>query len=153
MFGDDRQRMRRYFRETWRKARGDEPLEPMERIVAGVIEEHPEYHPLLEPDDEGPLLRDWTPEDGETNPFLHMGMHIALREQAGADRPAGIRALIEQLALHIGDLHEAEHRLMEPLGEAMWNAQRAGASAPDENAYLEAVRRLVHDTTGRKPYT
>ncbi|MDX1609380.1 MAG: DUF1841 family protein, partial [Halofilum sp. (in: g-proteobacteria)] len=69
----------------------------------------------------------------------------------GADRPAGIRALIEQLALHLGDLHEAEHRLMEPLGEAMWRAQRAGGSAPDEQAYLEQVRKLVRDTTGRKP--
>lgn len=151
MFGDDRQQMRRFFIETWRKARAGEHLEPMERIVAGVVEEHPEYHHLLEGEDEAALQRDWTPEGGETNPFLHMGMHIALREQAGADRPPGIRALIEQLALHLGDLHEAEQRLMEPLGEAMWRAQRAGATQPDEQAYLEAVRRLVQDTTGRKP--
>jgi hypothetical protein len=148
MWGD-REQMRAFFRETWRKAQAGETLQPMERIVAGVIEEHPEYHGLITGEDA--LHRDWTPEQGETNPFLHMGMHIALREQAGADRPAGIHALIEQLALHIGDLHEAEHRLMEPLGEAMWNAQRAGGNAPDERAYLEAVGRLVRDTTGRKP--
>jgi len=148
MWGD-REQMRAFFGETWRKAQVGEALQPMERIVAGVIEEHPEYHGLITGEDA--LHQDWTPEQGETNPFLHMGMHIALREQAGADRPAGIRALIEQLAMHLGDLHEAEHRLMEPLGEAMWQAQRAGTAAPDEAAYLEAVRRLVRDTTGRKP--
>lgn len=150
MFGNDRDSMRRFFAETWRKAEANEPLETMEQLVAGVIAEHPEYQPLLRTDDDSVFARDYTPEEGQTNPFLHMGMHIALREQAGSDRPPGSRALIEQLAHHIGDLHEAEHRLMEPLGEAMWEAQRRGAQ-PDEAAFLDKVRRLIRDTTGQQP--
>ena len=150
MYGQDRDSMRRIFADTWRKAAAGDALEPMERIISGVIAEHPEYRPLLVPGSEAGLGRDYMPEDGQTNPFLHMGMHIALREQASVDRPPGIHALIERLVHHLGDLHEAEHRLMEPLGEALWRAQRAGAQ-PDEQQYLEAVRQLVRDTTGSTP--
>lgn len=149
MFGGDRDQMRRFFVQVWQKAQAGEALEPMERIVADVIGGHPEYQPLLT-GNEAVLGRDYTPEEGQTNPFLHMGLHIALREQAGADRPPGIAALIEQLALHLGDRLEAEHRLMEPLGAALWSAQRNN-EAPDEQAYLEAVRELVARTTGRPP--
>lgn len=150
MFGNDRDSMRRFFAATWQRAQSGAELEPMERLVAGVIREHPEYQALLVPGNESALARDYTPEEGQTNPFLHMGMHIALREQAAADRPPGMLALSEQLAEHMGDRHEAEHRLMEPLGEAMWEAQRAGRE-PDQARYVDAVRRLVRDSTGRAP--
>lgn len=150
MFGNDRDSMRRFYVQTWEKAQAGEPLEPVERLVAGVIAEHPEYQPLLAGGAEAVMERDYTPEEGQTNPFLHMGMHIALREQAGADRPPGIRALNEQLSRHLGDHLEAEHRLMDALGETLWEAQRAGRE-PDETAYLERVRRLVRDTTGETP--
>lgn len=150
MFGNDRESMRRYYVETWRKANAGKPLDPMERMVAAVISEHPEYQPLLAPGNEAVLGRDYMPEDGQTNPFLHMGMHIALREQADADRPPGIRALIEQLTRHEGDHLEAEHRLMEPLGEVLHAAQRAGTQ-PDEADYLERVRKVVTAATGGRP--
>ena len=149
MFGDDRERMRRFYLETWRKAQAGAVLEPMERLVAGVIADHPEYQALLDPDNEAVLARDYLPEDGQTNPFLHMGLHIALREQHAADRPAGIRAQIERLERYLGDRLEAEHRLMDPLGETLWEAQRNG-TPPDEATYLERVRRLVTDETGKK---
>ena len=150
MFGNDRESLRRYFIATWERAQSGAELEPMERMVAGVIAEHPEYQPLLEAAPEELVDRDYTPEEGQTNPFLHMGMPIALREQAGSDRPPGIHALTQQLATFTGDLHEAEHRLMEPLGAALWHAQRTGMP-PDESRYLDSVRQLVQDTTGRPP--
>ena len=150
MFGNDRESMRRYYVDTWRKANAGEALDAMERLVTTVISEHPEYQPLLAPGNEPVLDRDYMPEDGQTNPFLHMGMHIALREQAGADRPPGIHALLEQLTRHEGDHLEAEHRLMEPLGEVLHAAQRAGAQ-PDEADYLERVRKVVTDATGGRP--
>ncbi|MDZ7747433.1 MAG: DUF1841 family protein [Halofilum sp. (in: g-proteobacteria)] len=142
MFGNDRDRMRRFYVETWRKAQAGEPLEPMERVVADVIADHPEYQALLAPGNEAVLGRDYQPEDGQTNPFLHMGMHIALREQEATDRPPGIADLIQRLKAKTGDHLEAEHRLMEALGETLWEAQRDGAQ-PDEGAYLERVRRMV----------
>ncbi len=147
MFGNDRDRMRQFYVDVWHKASSGTVLDPMERIVAEVIADHPEYHPLLATSDETALNRDYTPDEGQTNPFLHMGMHIALREQEGADRPAGIRDLIQRLIAAVGDRHQAEHQLMEPLGETLWEAQRAGKE-PDQAAFLERVRKLVTDTAG-----
>lgn len=138
MFGQDREQLRRMYLDTWQRARSGAPLSPLEEIIAAVIREHPEYHRLLE--DESALARDWTPEDGEENPFLHMGMHIAIREQVAVDRPAGIREAHHRLAARHGDAMGAEHRMMECLGEALWAGQRAGRE-PDEQAYLACVRR------------
>ncbi|HRP88368.1 MAG TPA: DUF1841 family protein, partial [Gammaproteobacteria bacterium] len=107
--------------------------------VADVIEQHPEYHALLGRDGDA-LDRDWTPEHGESNPFLHMGLHLALREQVATDRPAGIAALHRRLAARHGE-HEAEHRMAECLAEALWRAQRNN-SLPDEVSYLEALHRI-----------
>jgi hypothetical protein len=141
MFSSDRTSMRRVFTEAWRKYRNREQLQPLEQMVAEVVRKHPEYHHLLEGGEEA-LDRDFLPEGGETNPFLHMGMHISLQEQLGSDRPTGISGLYRRLAEKLGDAHEAEHRMMECLGLSLWQAQRSGG-LPDEQAYLECVRRLL----------
>lgn len=138
LFGNDRTALRRFYQEAWRKRRANEALEPLERQVAEVVSEHPEYHALIESD--AALAQDYTPEMGQSNPFLHMGMHLAIREQLGSDRPPGIAAAYRTLLLRLGDAHEVEHRMMECLGQALWEAQRAGR-APDEAAYLECLRR------------
>jgi len=142
IFGEDRRdEMRAFFVEAWRRRCGNLPAEPLQVLVADVIELHPEYHELLE-DPDAMLDRDWTPENGESNPFLHMGLHIAIREGAAADRPAGIRALRERLIALADDEHDADHGMMECLAETLWEAQRAGLP-PDEQGYLERVRRLI----------
>lgn len=140
MFGQDRSEMRRTFQTAWDKARAGEDLDPTQRAIAEVVEAHPEYQALLA-DPEAALDRDYTPEQGETNPFLHMGLHLALREQVGTDRPTGIRPLHARLASRLGDEHEAEHQMMECLGQALWDAQRNGRP-PDEAAYLECLKAL-----------
>lgn len=134
-----RDEVRQVYLDVWRKMRQRQLLEPMEAIIADVIEAHPEYHPLLETSDEI-KQQEFTPEQGQSNPFLHMGMHIALREQAGADRPAGIAGVYQRLLLSRGQ-HEAEHAMMECLGQVLWQAQREGGLA-DENAYLECLKKL-----------
>ena len=141
MFGSDRESMRRFYVEAWRKAQAGERLEPMERLVAEVVADHPEYQALLAPGNEGVMARDYQPEDGQTNPFLHMGLHLALREQVATDRPPGVRAVFERLAARTDGTHEAEHRMIECLAETLWEAQRDGRP-PDEAAYLESLRRL-----------
>lgn len=141
MFGNDRDRLRRYYCTVWDKARAGQPLEPLEQIIAEAIRAHPEYQPVLA-DVETALGREYTPEQGQTNPFLHLGMHIAIREQLGSNRPAGILDLYQRLCRRAGDAHAAEHRMMECLGETLWEAQRAGRE-PDEQAYLERLRRLA----------
>ena len=136
----DRGGLRRHYLEAWRRHRAGLPLEPLQHQLVALIEQHPEYHGLL--DDPEALARDWTPESGQANPFLHLGLHLAIREQVATDRPAGIAAVHRELAARLADLHEAEHRMLERLGEALWQAQRSG-TAPDEAAYLESLRRLL----------
>lgn len=139
MFGNDRDGMRRYYRQCWQQFQAKQPLDPLARQIAQVVAEHPEYHPLLA-SDERAVQHDYSPERGETNPFLHMGLHLALREQAAADRPLGMAAVYQRLTATFGTL-EAEHRMMECLAESLWLAQRDNV-APDETRYLEALRRL-----------
>lgn len=136
----DQQRdaLRRMYLEAWLRHQEGLPLTPLQAQVADVVALHPEYHTLLTPD---ALDRDWTPEQGQTNPFLHMGMHLALREQVATDRPKGIRDVHALLVRRHDSDHEAEHRMMEPLGAALWEAQRQGV-APDEQRYLAALRSL-----------
>jgi hypothetical protein len=132
--------LRRMYAEAWRKRREGLPTEPLEAQIADVIAAHPEYHAMFE-QAESVLDRDYTPEGGQTNPFLHLGLHLAIREQVATDRPPGIRAIHARLAGRHGDAHGAEHAMIECLAEALWQAQRGG-TAPDEQAYLEALRRV-----------
>jgi hypothetical protein len=142
MFDDhDRQLLRRFYFSAWDKARRDLPMEPLERQVAELISEHPEYHAFIE-QPEAALEQEFDPATGRTNPFLHMGMHMALREQVSTDRPSGIRAVWQTMCLRHGDAHAAEHAMMDALGEALWHAQRE-ARAPDEMAYLQALRKMA----------
>lgn len=137
LYGQDRDQLRRVYVEAWRKRTDGLPLTPLEHLVAEVIAEHPEYHRLLESDH---LERDYPPESGAPNPFLHMGMHIALREQVASGRPAGIVELRREILRAAASAHDAEHRMMDCLAEALWQAQRSGA-APDETAYLDCLRK------------
>ena len=140
LFGQSRDELRRFYLHSWQKHQQGQPLEPLENIVAQVIAMHPEYQPILA-DEEQSLGREFGPEQGQSNPFLHMGMHLALHEQLSTDRPTGIRAVHSALRLRLGDVHEAEHLMMECLGQALWEAQRSG-QMPDEQAYLACLRRL-----------
>ncbi|MFT5220899.1 MAG: hypothetical protein ACI9LO_000284 [Planctomycetota bacterium] len=134
-----RDEVRQIYLTVWNKLQARSLLEPMESVIAEVIEQHPEYHDHLNDSDEV-KERDFTPEQGQTNPFLHMGMHIALREQASTDRPPGIKAVYQQLVASRGQ-HQAEHAMMECLGETLWNSQRNN-QPPDETLYLECLRKL-----------
>jgi hypothetical protein len=136
-----RDQLRRMYVDAWRKRRAGLPMETLELQIADVIALHPEYHAGLERADDA-VQRDYTPEGGESNPFLHMGLHLAVREQIGTDRPAGIRAIFESLAAQCGTQHDAEHELIECLAQALWNAQRSGLP-PDEQSYLESAARLL----------
>ena len=114
-------------------------MEPMEQMVARVIEMHPEYHQMLINEKLG---NEYKPEDGQTNPFLHMGMHLGLQEQVVMDRPAGIKAIYQQLGEKIGDVMQTEHAMMECLAEMMWQAQRS-QTEPNETQYLQCLQQLL----------
>lgn len=141
-YGQDRNKMRMMYIQAWKKHREKQTLEPLDQVLVNIIERHPEYHKLLEDPDKY-LDKDYTPEMGETNPFLHMGMHISIQEQVSTNRPAGINILYEQLITKLGDPHEVEHQLMECLGLMLWEAQRDNRM-PDEQAYLKCAEKLVY---------
>lgn len=139
LFGQDRDQLRQVYFETWRKYQGQLPLEPLEKMIVEVVLQHPEYHAMLKKP-ENSLNKEYMPEAGESNPFLHMGMHIGIREQLTTDRPAGIRTLYQQLLECHQDTHAIEHMMMECLAEMIWQAQRSKI-APDEVSYLECLRK------------
>ncbi len=144
MFSQDRSQLRQLFFEAWRKLQDRQPLEPLEQLIAHIIEQHPEYHALLENPD-AHLERDYLPEAGQTNPFLHMAMHISIQEQLGTRRPTGIENLYAELVHQQGDPHAAEHLMMECLAEMLWQSQRHG-TPPDEAAYLACLRKQAGTT-------
>jgi hypothetical protein len=139
MFDPSRDQVRDLFFETWRKYRAGEPLAGAETLALQAALLHPEYHAVLE--DAGRYrARDYLPELGETNPFLHLSLHLALEEQLSIDQPRGIAAAFAGLLARRTDRHEAAHEAIECLAEMVWRAQR-DASAPDGAAYLDCVGR------------
>ena len=138
IFGQDRHELRKMYADAWQKFCDTAPLSPLEAQIAAVIGEHPEYHETVSRAD---LNRDFTPDGGETNPFLHMGLHLGLREQVATNRPAGIARIFEDLAAKAGSAHEAEHQMIECLAETLWEAQSQNR-APDDRQYLDRLRRL-----------
>ena len=99
LFADQsRDALRDTYREAWRKWRERLPLQPLEAQIADVVAEHPEYQPLLQGERAGLQAGLSIPRRGSENPFLHMGLHLALREQLSTNRPAGIAAIHRRLA-------------------------------------------------------
>ncbi len=139
MFNPSREQVRQFFFDAWRKYREREALAGLEQLTLTVVLLHPEYHPVLD-DPERFQEREYRPEAGDTNPFLHMSMHLALEEQLSIDQPPGIKFEFARIAAKTGDRHAACHEVMECLAETVWRAQRDSA-APDALAYLECLKR------------
>ena len=139
MFAPSQNDVRTFFCTAWRKHLADEPLSAMDTLAAQWIERHPEYHADLA-DLDAALAAVYTVDEGRTNPFLHLSMHLSISEQVSIDQPRGIRQAVELLAARRGDLHAAQHEVMDCLGEMLWQSQRSG-QPPDPHAYLDRVRR------------
>ena len=137
--GQSREALRASYREAWRKWRERRPLQPLEAQIADVVAAHPQYHLLLQ--SHAGLEQEFALEDASENPFLHMGLHLALREQVSTDRPRGIASIHQRLAATRHGAHAAEHRMIEVLMTMLGEAQRSG-HAPDESLYLERLQRL-----------
>ncbi len=138
MYAPSRDQARQFLADAWGKYRASAPLTDLEKIAVGIIARHPEYHAVLE-DAERHVARDYAPEAGAINPFLHLSLHLAVAEQLSIDQPPGIRAEFERIRGALGDEHAALHRVVDALAETIWQAQRTGAS-PDGARYLELLR-------------
>lgn len=138
MFQPSQHDVRRFFCDAWQRQRDGLPLDAMQSQAADWILQHPEYHADLSNVDAA-LAASFTVEEGRTNPFLHLSMHLSIAEQVSIDQPSGIRQAVDLLARKRQSLHEAHHEVMECLGEMIWQSQRSGLP-PDGVAYIEAVR-------------
>ncbi len=132
--------VRRYFCATYAKWRASQPLDAMETLIAGWMDEHPEYHADFADVDAAIASMHQPDEAGSTNPFLHLSMHLTISEQCSIDQPRGIRQSVELLAARRGDLHDAHHAVMDCLGRMLWESQRAGRP-PDGQSYIDCVQR------------
>ena len=147
MFNPSIDDVRCFFCDTWRKHREGSLLSPLETVALDWMLKHPEYQEDFDHLDAA-LAREYSVDDGRTNPFLHMSMHLAIAEQLSIDQPPGIRAVFRQLVARRGDDHAATHDVMECLGEAVWSAQRSGQVVPaDEMSarYLDCLKRRAGD--------
>ena len=140
MYSNDRRQMRQPFLDAWKKQIEGRPMTALELKISEVIGQHPEYHELMG-DPERALEKDWLPEDGETNPFLHLGFHLSIREMVEIDQPPGFRQQYQELCRKTGDMLTAEHLIMECLSEALWRAQRDGTE-PDSAALLRCISEI-----------
>lgn len=141
MFNPSRDQVRLFFFDAWKKYRASEPLTDLEGIALQVMQMHPEYHAVLDAPEKY-LEQEYFPEMGETNPFLHMSLHVSIHEQLSIDQPKGIAAAYKALQLKHGEAHAAQHEVMDCLAETIWRAQREG-SAPDGAAYVACLQAKV----------
>ena len=137
MFDPDRNEVRQFYCSLWRKHQQGLPLEGSELTALPIVLAHPEYHPLLEAP-ESALEQEFPPETGQSNPFLHMSLHLAIAEQVAINQPPGIRQHFERLLGKTGDTHPAQHAMMDCLVEMIWQAQRNGTGY-DATLYLDCL--------------
>jgi hypothetical protein len=138
LFNPSREEVRKFFFAAWQKYRAARPLTGLESMAVDVMLLHPEYHAVLEMP-EHYLEQEYFPEMGETNPFLHMSLHLSILEQLSIDQPPGIATAYQALQHKHGKAHPAQHDLMECLAETVWRAQREN-TAPDSAAYLACIQ-------------
>jgi len=141
LFNPSRDEVREFFFALWAKSRAGEALTPLESMALAVAMQHPEYHEVLASPGRN-RDRDWRPEGGETNPFLHLSLHLAIDEQVSIDQPPGIREAVRRLAASHDSEHAARHAVMECLAEMLWQAQR-NAAGFDNAAYLDCLARKM----------
>ncbi len=144
MFEPDRQQVRQFMIDTWQKHLRHAPLDGVQSTLVSVLEAHPEYHHWLV-DNEDHLDKDFSPENGLVNPFLHLSLHLAITEQLNIDQPPGIRAKFDQLMIRRQDRHAAQHAMMDCLAEMIWQAQR-DATGYQLETYFACLDRQTHAT-------
>ena len=134
--------VRRYFGHVWKNRLNPLQLDALQQKALRIIEAHPEYQTYLE-HIEDYLDKNWTPEQGETNPFLNLSLHLSIQEQVGIDQPFGIRSIHQKLiGMHNDNWVKAEDEMMDALVETIWQAQRHNQGL-DVNAYMTRLRKLV----------
>lgn len=143
LFGADRNEYRQIYFTAWHKFLSEQPLEPLEQQIVDIIKRHPEFHKILS-EPEINLDKEYFPELGETNPFLHLALHQAVLDQISVDLPKGIRKMYQDLTLRFGDDLTAEHCMMYSLIIGM-NDAGGDLQKFDNDAYFERMKKALRD--------
>jgi len=141
MFQPSQADVRKFFCAVYAKWHSAQPMDALETLASQWVAEHPEYHADFA-NEAAALEKMYDVEDGKTNPFLHLSMHLSVSEQCSIDQPRGIRQAVELLTARRDSLHDAHHETMEALGQMIWQSQRSGRP-PDGQAYIDAVQRCA----------
>jgi hypothetical protein len=141
MFQPSQADVRKFFCAVFAKWHTAQPMDALETLASQWVAEHPEYHADFT-NEAAALEKMYEVEDGKTNPFLHLSMHLSVSEQCSIDQPRGIRQAVELLTARRDSLHDAHHETMEALGQMIWESQRSGRP-PDGQAYIDAVQRFA----------
>jgi len=137
VFYQDRKKQREFLANSWRKYTRNKPLEPLEKQLASIIEIHPEYHDLI-----GNIDSECFPEQDGVNPFLHINLHLALRDQLSSNQPKGVKEVHQKLINHCKDPHEVEHLMMECIEEMIYISQKSNTTM-DQESYLNCITNLT----------
>ena len=137
MFSQDRSKQREFLAKSWQKHINAEILEPLEVQLALIVQKHPEYHALI-----NDINLEYFPEQGKTNPFLHINLHLALQDQLTLNQPTGINDIYKKLVVIHSDTHEVEHMMMECIAEMIFNSQKNNTTLDQDN-YLISLKNLV----------
>ena len=141
MFNPSQSDVRNFFFDIIEKAQANHQLSDLETIAYSIILEHPEYKTILS-NRRKYLDYQWTVEMGQTNPFLHLSMHMSIIEQLSIDQPPGVKNLYNELCVKFKDAHDASHQLMDCLGEMIWQAQ-SNQTVPDMQIYFNCVNKKL----------
>jgi len=139
VFSKDRSKQREFLAQSWQKHINAEKLEPLELQLAMIVQRHPEYHALI-----NDINLEYFPEQGKTNPFLHINLHLALQDQITLNQPTGIIDIYKKLIVIHGDTHEVEHMMMECIAEMIFNSQKNNTTLDQDN-YLVNLKNLTNN--------
>ena len=137
MFSQDRSKQREFLAKSWQKHINAQILEPLELQLALIVQKHPEYQALI-----NDINLEYFPEQGKTNPFLHINLHLALQDQLALDQPIGINDIYKKLIVIHSDKHEVEHMMMECIAEMIFNSQKNNTTLDQDN-YLVNLKNLI----------
>lgn len=138
LYTKDRTRQRQFLANAWQKFLDKQALDPLEEQLTQVIEMHPEYHAFI-----NDIESDYFPEQSEVNPFLHINLHLSLREQLSINQPTGIQKYYQKILCKVKDLHETEHKMMDCIAEMIFSSQKNNTPM-NHQTYILCLKNQSH---------
>lgn len=137
-YTQDRTQQRQFLANAWQKFLNKQMLDPLETQLTQVIEIHPEYHKLI-----SDIESDYFPEQGEVNPYLHINLHLSLREQLSINQPLGIKKIYQKILTQTKDPHETEYKIMDCIAQMIFSAQKNNTPM-DHQSYIHCLQSQSH---------